>query len=1169
MQLIKNFFDNKRKGMRLLLTVFLITVCFAGAFSQGPKLMVPVGHSETLKLIAFSPDGRRIVTAAADHTAKIWEATTGRLLADLKHNNGLEYAEFSPDGRFILTASDDTTATLWNATTGTLVRELNIDPGKTRSARFSLDGTRIVTADGRLRIWNARAGVLLMTVELPDHGFIRYAEYSKDGKLILAIGSDINIVNAVSGKPLMTLKGGDQRLRVSQRYIHDAHFSPDGKKVIAGFEDNATRLFEVASGKLLAEFQDEAPVTSAVFSPDGKLAATISEDAKIYDVDREKLKQVLNASAFGNADFSKDGKLIAFGGFRGASVHRISTGEVIQTFTNSKPITVVKISPESKRLITASEDSTVKVWDISHGKMLADLKGEIKPMIFATYVAGKKIVISESVNSLKMLDPSSVDFLRTFEGYNIAPYLAAVSRDGQKMATISRDQSIIVWDILQGKQLQKIKEHSWLLSSMFFSDDGNRLFTLSDNGKAEIWDITTGELLHSLQHRHGINYAELSPNGNLLVTASSDSTAGIWDVSSGRLLKSLLHNGHVNQARFSPDGKKIITVSWDYKNGAQVWSVESGQKLLSLSGHTDYVSCAAFHPDNETVITGSLDNTIRSWDAKTGIQKNIIQNNTDIYSMSLMDKGSKILTTSVGYQQGIRARLWDLRTGKFLMDVAGANNDVNAISISPDEKTVGVRMFNNSLSLQEFGSGRELFSYFGFDGNSFLIKLPGGEFMASVNAARLLHYVTNDLKVITFEQLDVKYNRPDKVLEAIGNTDTSLIKSYRKAWEKRIKKLGIDTTAFRDGYSVPECDFADRDNIEYEQRNGSLKLRVRGYDSSYKLDRFNIWVNEAPLFGQRGISLKKKNNNNLDTIVTIGLSEGPNRIETSITNVNGTESYRMPLLVNYAPAVKQSVTTHFIGIGIDKFKDSKHDLQYSSKDISDLSIKLKEKYGNSITIDTLFNENVTVSNVKALKSKLMQTSVNDRVIVSYSGHGLLSKDFDYYLSTYNINFEKPEEGGLPYDGLENLLDSIPARKKLMLIDACHSGEVDKEELVRINKASDSLHLTKGGITVAYESDGKLGMKNSFELMQNLFVNVGKSTGATIISAAAGTQFAMERGDLKNGVFTYCILEAMEKNKTMKISELKKIVGQRVEELTNGMQKPTSRNENISTDWTLW
>ena len=73
----------------------------------------------------------------------------------------------------------------------------------------------------------------------------------------------------------------------------------------------------------------------------------------------------------------------------------------------------------------------------------------------------------------------------------------------------------------------------------------------------------------------------------------------------------------------------------------------------------------------------------------------------------------------------------------------------------------------------------------------------------------------------------------------------------------------------------------------------------------------------------------------------------------------------------------------------------------------------------------------------------------------------------------------------------------------------------------------------------------------------------------IISAAGGTQFALERGDLKNGVFTYCILEAMDKNPVMKISELKKIVGQRVEQLTNGLQKPTSRNETIVMDWSLW
>jgi hypothetical protein len=297
------------------------------------------------------------------------------------------------------------------------------------------------------------------------------------------------------------------------------------------------------------------------------------------------------------------------------------------------------------------------------------------------------------------------------------------------------------------------------------------------------------------------------------------------------------------------------------------------------------------------------------------------------------------------------------------------------------------------------------------------------------------------------------------------------------------------------------------------------------------------------------------------------LSQGENRIETSITNVNGTESYRMPLYVNYTPAVKQKEMIRFIGIGIDKFSQIQYNLQYSTKDIRDLAQKLKEKYKDSIIIDTLFNEDVTTQNVKALKQKLLQTTENDKVIVSYSGHGMLSKEYDYYLSTYSVNFNKPEENGLPYDELESLLDSIPARKKLMLIDACHSGEVDKEDLITLNATSDS--LIKGLKPVAYKKEGHLGLKNSFELMQSLFVNVGKSTGATIISAPAGTQFAFERKDLKNGVFTYSILEAMQNNPVMKISELKSIVGKRVEDLTKGLQKPTSRNETIAVDWRVW
>jgi hypothetical protein len=95
------------------------------------------------------------------------------------------------------------------------------------------------------------------------------------------------------------------------------------------------------------------------------------------------------------------------------------------------------------------------------------------------------------------------------------------------------------------------------------------------------------------------------------------------------------------------------------------------------------------------------------------------------------------------------------------------------------------------------------------------------------------------------------------------------------------------------------------------------------------------------------------------------------------------------------------------------------------------------------------------------------------------------------------------------------------------------------------------------------------MKNSFELMQELFVNVSRSTGTTVISAAAGTQFALERNELQNGVFTYSILELMKDRENVTVTGLRKYVNKRVPELTSGLQVPTTRNEIKAVDWLIW
>ena len=1055
-----------------------------------------------------------------------------RLVLPIGHTGSLTSANYSPDGKYIVTTGSDKTGKVWTAAGGKLLFVLKGHTDNVCSGMFSPDGKYIVTAseDSTAKIWNAVDGSLINT--LRGHtATVKSASFSPDGRFILTASWDLTarIWNASDGKFLKELKGHTS-------LVHDAMYSPDGKFIITGCYDGMAITWDANEGKPIHQLIGHTgPIESVCYSPNGKFIATASDDSTVVIWDATegaRLKEI-----------------------------RTPTGKL-----NS-----ARFSPDSRNLVISCRDGSAKIWDCENQVLIREIKDSSNGIQSAAYSPDGKFILTASwVDIARTWNAGDGNAIILLKGKTAPVSAAMYSSDGKRILTVSGNEAML-WDARTGKLLPQPKIFSEDVMNAAYSPDGKYiLLTYYDYKPTIAWN-TRDQNVRSYSQSGSPDFAGFSPDGKFLITSSDkEGVTEIRNVTDGRIYKELNeYNQHtVSYASFSPDGKYIVTASNDNENyTARVWNLNAGKSVLILKGHTDFVVFAAYSPDGKYIVTTSWDHTARIWLAENGKLLKVLKgHNNWVTAASFSPDGKQIITVS----EDNTAKIWETETGNLVTTLHEHTDIVSSAMFSPDGNHIITASFDNTSRLWDSKTKHLEYTFFAMGSHDYLGLVASGYYQCSPEAAKFLHFVTKDLKVITFEQLDVKYNRPDKVLEAIGNNDTALIKSYRKAWEKRIKKLGIDTTAFRDGYSVPEADFVNRDNIEYEQKSGILSLHIKGSDSSYKLDRFNVWVNEAPLYGQRGLSIKKKNKNELDTVINIQLSEGENRIESSITNVNGTESYRMPLIVNYTPAVKQKETTRFIGIGIDQFADNQYNLRFSSKDIRDLSLKLKEKYGDAITIDTLFNKDVTINNIKALKQKLIQTSVNDKVIIAYSGHGLLSRDFDYFLSTYSVNFNKPEENGLPYDELENLLDSIPARKKLMLIDACHSGEVDKEELVRINSGADSLHLTKGIKPVAYEGDQThLGMKNSFELMQNLFVNVGKSTGATIISAAAGTQFALERGDLQNGVFTYCILEAMENNKTMKISELKKIVGERVEQLTNGLQKPTSRNETIAVDWELW
>jgi len=620
------------------------------------------------------------------------------------------------------------------------------------------------------------------------------------------------------------------------------------------------------------------------------------------------------------------------------------------------------------------------------------------------------------------------------------------------------------------------------------------------------------------------------------------------------------NNGDITDIKYSDDSEILCIVNGDSIN---IYSTKDLKKINTLyipGAFKCYIS-----NENKFLAVGTLNNKIELLDFDTLSKKQIFNRSGSleffkdpIVNIEITRNNNYLLAE---YYDGSYC-IWRIKDGKMVTQIESVANHF----FLPTINSCAFILKNNTVALFDFANEKIIANIYIENSERYIIQLPEGFYKSSPSLTRDISYFDKKLNTISFDQLDIKYNRPDKVLEAIGSTDTALIESYRNAYYKRIKKLGIDTTSFKEGFTIPEADFKNRDAIEYEQITKQLKLQITG-KSTENLDRFNIWVNEVPLYGQKGINLRYKSKNNIDTTLSITLSEGDNNIETSITDVNGIESYHQPLIVKYIPEKKQSAKTYFIGIGINRFADSSNNLSWSVKDIRDLATKFGSK---NAVIDTLFDENVTKENIVALKNKLLTTNEEDKVIIAYSGHGLLSKEYDYYLSTYPVNFTQPEQSGLPYDELENLLNGIKARKKLMLIDACHSGEVDKDEMKNYTVGKDSLDIQGvKGIILETTGENKIGMKNSFEVMQELFVNVGRGTGATIISAAAGTQFALERGDLKNGVFTYCLLEAMNSNSTIKISDLKKVVTEKVPLLTGGLQKPTFRAETQQFDWELW
>ncbi|KIM23596.1 hypothetical protein M408DRAFT_332227, partial [Serendipita vermifera MAFF 305830] len=607
-----------------------------------------LGHTSTVQSVAFSPDGRRIVSGSDDMTIRVWDAETGEVVAGpfQGHIERVNSVSFSPDGRRIVSGSDDMTIRVWDAETGEVVAgPFQGHIGRVNSVSFSPGGRRIVSGsdDMTIRVWDAETGEVVAGPFQGHMGRVNSVSFSPDGRRIVS-GSDdwmIRVWDAETGEVVAGPFEGHTAL------VRSVAFSPDGQRIVSSSFDRTVRIWGVETGeKVASPFEGHTNlVDSVAFSPNGRRIVSGSADQTVRIWDAEM----------------------------GEAVARPFEGHTAW-------ISSVAFSPDGRRIVSGSDNKTVRVWNAEMGGITPFLELKFGPfqLSLGPWLA-KRVRKKVAVNS--------------FEGHTHSVRSVAFSRDGRRIASGSWDKTIRVWDAETGEVVAgPLQGHTDSVHSVVFSPDGQCIVSVSSGRtvQVQVWNPETGRVVVS-QFENLSELLEpvvLSPNGPWFVSGSHNRMIRVWNAETGEVVAGpfqLYINCHISLA-LSPDGRHVASGSTD--ETIRVWNAETGEAVaLPFEGHNDWVTSVAFSPNGRRIASGSRDTTIRVWDTETGkVIADPFEGHTDgLTSVAFSGDGRRIVSAS--YDKTIR--VWDAETGEVVAGpFQGHTDSVNSVVFSPDGRLI-------------------------------------------------------------------------------------------------------------------------------------------------------------------------------------------------------------------------------------------------------------------------------------------------------------------------------------------------------------------------------------------------------------------------------------------------------------------------------------------------
>ena len=396
------------------------------------------------------------------------------------------------------------------------------------------------------------------------------------------------------------------------------------------------------------------PVTSSLPQPRGVLVCTLAgHSSRVATV-------VVTSDELYAISASDDQTL---------KVWDLQQGQEVRTLRgHTAEINNVVLTHDEGYVVSASADHTLKVWDWQAGKLVHTLSGHSHIVRSVVLTPRGRFAISASYdNTLKVWDWQNGEELYRLEGHERQVTGVAVIHDGHNAISVGGDGTLRAWDLESGDEVGTIFAHSDPIVALALTHDERYAITVALGRTLKVWDLQSGKEIHTFRHWSAVRAVVVTPDGRFAISASNDQTLKVWDLQQGQEVRTLRgHTAEVNDVVLTHDARYALSASRDQT--VKVWDWRAGKEVRTLSGHSAQVSTVVLTPKERYAISASGDNTLKVWDWQGAKEVRTSEgHDSAVMAMALTSDGRHVISASADNT----LKVWDWQAGKLVRTLEG------------------------------------------------------------------------------------------------------------------------------------------------------------------------------------------------------------------------------------------------------------------------------------------------------------------------------------------------------------------------------------------------------------------------------------------------------------------------------------------------------------------